>query len=74
MQYREGSGRGQGKALAAAKQPDTDTQSTELLTLPESSPGEQHGPLCSTELLPLINRKRVGQKGMRKQCLLPLEA
>lgn len=43
MQCREGSGGGQGRALVAAKQPDTDTQVAELLTLSQVSLGRSSG-------------------------------
>lgn len=85
MQYRDGSGGGQGRALIAAKQPDTDTQVAELLTLPQASLGSSSGQrlwrtdvkshtILLTELPMLINGKFVGQERMRKQCWLPLEA
>lgn len=85
MQCREGSGGGQGRALIAAKQPDTDTQVAELLTLPQASLGSSSGQrlwrtdvkshtILLTELPMLINGKFVGQERMRKQCWLPLEA
>lgn len=72
-----------GKALAAAKQPAA--QIAEPLTPPDSSLGSSSGqrlwraevnphPALLPELPILINGQLMGQEGMKKQCLLTLEA